>query len=102
VNLFRRPNGGLTSGWPAVGILREFPELKFFQVVQQSIAQFCVRYVADRPLAPESETRVRAKLRDDLGEHAEVAFEQVTEIERSPSGKFMVTVSQVPVPTGAV
>jgi len=96
MNLFRRPDGGLTSSWPAVSTLRGFPELKLFQVVQKSLVQFCVRYVADRPLAPESETRIQAKFRDQLGEHAEVAFEQVTEIGRTASGKFMVTVSQVP------
>ena len=96
VNLFRKPDGSLMSGWRAVGTLRKFPDLKTFQVVQKSILQFCVRYVADRPLSPEGETAVRSKLCDDLGEAAEVAFEQVTEIQRAPSGKFMVTVCQVP------
>jgi phenylacetate-CoA ligase len=73
-NLFRRPDGGLISGWPAVGTLREFPELKFFQLVQKSIVKFCVHYVADRPLAPEREDQIREKLREDgLWEKAEVA-----------------------------
>ena len=96
VNLFRKSDGSLISGWQVVGTLRKFPDLKTFQVVQKSILQFCVRYVAGRPLSPEGETAVRSKLRDDLGEAAEVAFEQVTEIQRAPSGKFMVTVCQVP------
>lgn len=96
LNLLRKSDGSVMSGWQVVGTLRKFPDLKTFQVVQQSILQFCVRYVADRPLSPEGETAVRSKLRDDLGEAAEVAFEQVTEIQRAPSGKFMVTLCQVP------
>jgi len=96
-NMLRNPEGRLVSGWPAVGTLREFPELKFFQLVQKSITQFCVRYVADQPLSPERESMVRAKLREDgLWERAEVAFEHVTEIGRAASGKFMVTLCEVP------
>jgi phenylacetate-CoA ligase len=96
LNLFRKPDGRLTSGWGAVSTLRKFPELKTFQVVQKSILQFSVRYVADRPLSAESETRIQAKFRDELGEQAKVAFEQVGAIERLSSGKFMLTVCQVP------
>ena len=96
-NLFRNPDGRLTSSWPALGALREFPELKIFQLVQKSIFQFCVRYVADRPLNPADEARIQATLRDDgLWENAEVAFERVTQIERAASGKFMVTLCEVP------
>jgi phenylacetate-CoA ligase len=96
VNMFRKPDGNLTSGWRAVATLRQFPEVKSFQVVQRSIAQVCVRYVADRPLIAECETQIQAKLRDDLGEQAKVTFERVGAIERASSGKFMVTVCQVP------
>jgi phenylacetate-CoA ligase len=96
VNMFRKPDGSLTSGWKAVATLRKFPEIRIFQVVQKSIEQICVRYVADRRLAPECEIQIIAKFRDDLGEQVTVAFDQVAEIERAPSGKFMVTMSQVP------
>ncbi len=95
VNMFRKPDGSLTSGWKAIGTLRKFPEMKIFQAVQKSIDQICVRYVADQPLATESEGQIRAKFRDDLGEQVKVAFEHVTEIERASSGKFMVTLSEV-------
>jgi phenylacetate-CoA ligase len=96
-NMFRHPDGSLRSGWPAVGTLREFPEIKVFQLVQQSRSQFCVRYIADRPLTPEYEARIRAGLREDgLWTDAEVGFVQVEEIPRASSGKFMVTVCEVP------
>ncbi len=95
-NMFRRSDGSLMSGWPVLATLREFPELKIFQIVQKSIQQFCVRYVADNPLTPEGETAVRLKLSGDLEAHSKIAFEHVSEIERAPSGKFMVTLCEVP------
>ena len=96
LNLFRKPDGGLISGWGTVGTLRKFPELKTFQVVQKSMLQFCVRYVADRPLTAECETQIQAKFREYLGEQTKVAFEHVDAIERASSGKFMVTLCEVP------
>ena len=96
-NMFRKPDGTLRSGWPALGTLREFPELQSFQLVQKSFMQFRVRYVADRSLTPDAQARIQARLREDgLWENAEVSFEQVSEIARAPSGKFMVTVCEVP------
>ena len=97
VNLFRRPDGSLMSGWSAVGTLRNLRNLKTFQLVQKSNLRFCVRYVADRPLTREDEAAVRSKFRNDLWDLVEVTFEQVTHIERAPSGKFMLTSCEVPV-----
>ncbi len=96
VNLFRRIDGSLMSGWAAIGTLRNLPDLKTFQLVQKSIFQFCLRYVSDRPMKPEEQAQVRLKFLSDLGERVEVAFEQVNEIPRAASGKFMVTVCEVP------
>jgi phenylacetate-CoA ligase len=97
VNLFRKPDGSLMSGWSAVGSLRNLPILKTFQLVQKSSLQFCVRYVADRPLTRDEEATVRSKFRNDLWELVEVTFEHVTEIKRAASGKFMLTSREVPV-----
>jgi phenylacetate-coenzyme A ligase PaaK-like adenylate-forming protein len=97
VNLFRRPDGSLMSGWSAVGTLRNLPNLKTFQLVQKSNLQFCVRYAADRPLTRDDEAAVRSNFRNDLWELVEVTFEHVTQIERAASGKFMLTSCEVPV-----
>ncbi len=98
VNLFRKPDGSLMSGWTAVGTLRDLPDLKTFQLVQKSNLQFCVRYTADAPMTREDEAMVRSKFRGNLWEPIEVAFEHVGEIERAASGKFMVTSCEVPMP----
>jgi len=78
-----------------IGLLRKFPEIKVFQVIQKSILQICVRYVAEGPVPPETEEQIRAEFAHDLGEQVKVAFEHVAEISRASSGKFMVTVSEV-------
>ena len=95
VNMFRRPDGSLTTGWQVVGILRKFPELKIFQVVQKSVDHFCVRYVADLPLSSEHETEIQEKFRAEMWAELKVSLEPVSEIERAPSGKFLITISEV-------
>ncbi|HVN27713.1 MAG TPA: AMP-binding protein [Candidatus Binataceae bacterium] len=95
VNLLRMPDGSLVSGWYAVGMLREAPEFKIFQLVQKSLTDLRVRYVSDRALAHENEVAAVAKLREQLGPQIVVTFERVDAIERSSSGKFMVTISEL-------
>jgi phenylacetate-CoA ligase len=95
VNLLRTQEGKLVTGWEAITILRRFPEMKIFQTVQKSMGRLCIRYVALRPLALEAETQITTAFRDYLGAATTVTFEKVDEIERAPSGKFMVTLSEV-------
>jgi phenylacetate-CoA ligase len=95
VNLLRKPDGNLVSGWHAVGMLRESPEMRVFQLVQKSLTDVRVRYVADQPLSHETETMLTMKLRDQHGPQIIVTFERVNAIERASSGKFMVTRSEI-------
>jgi len=95
VNLLRKPDGSLVSGWHAVGMLRKAPEMKVFQLLQKSLTDVRVRYVASEPLSAEREAMLTATLQDQIGPQAIVAFEQVNTIERSASGKFMVTLSEI-------
>ena len=95
VNLLRMPDGSLISGWYALGMLREAPELRIFQLIQKSLTDVQVRYVADVPISHESEVTAVAKLRNQLGPQVIVTFERVDAIERSSGGKFMVTRSEI-------
>jgi phenylacetate-CoA ligase len=95
VNLLRKPDGSLVSGWHAVGMLRDAPEMKIFQLLQKSLTQVCVRYVANQPLSREREVMLTTKLQDQIGPQAIVTFERVDTLDRSSSGKFMVTMSEV-------
>jgi phenylacetate-CoA ligase len=95
VNLLRMPDGSLLSGWYAIGILRETPQFRIFQLIQKSLIDLRVRYVADAPISHESEVAAAAKLREQLGPQIIVTFERVRAIERSSSGKFMVTRSEI-------
>jgi len=94
-NLFRKSDGSLVSGWQMVGIMRPVAQVKFFQVIQKSIGEVCVRYVADQPLSPENKNQIQMKIRDYLAGNITVAFERVSEIARAPSGKFVVALSEV-------
>jgi len=95
MNLFRRADGSLHSSWAAMGVLRHYPEMTLFQIVQEELERFRVRYVAPEPLAGERRASLEAELRTDLGASVEIAVERVAEIPRAPSGKFMLALSEV-------
>jgi phenylacetate-CoA ligase len=96
LNLFRTPAGRLFSTWDLVNSLRVVPEIGQFQIVQKSFDQISVRYVSRQPLAVETEARIRTAFHDYLGNHTAIGLERVSEIARASSGKFMLTLSQVP------
>ncbi len=96
MNLLRTVDGSLTSGWPLVNILRDVPELRLFQIVQRSVDQISVRYVAEQPMGAQAETRIRTGFSGLLGDRAAVGFERVPQIARTAGGKFMLTLSEVP------
>jgi phenylacetate-CoA ligase len=94
-NLFRKSDGGLVSGWKMVGIMRKIPQAKSFQVIQKSLAQVVVRFVADQPLSAPNRDELQREIRDYLEGDISIDFERVDEIARAPSGKFMVTLSEM-------
>jgi len=94
-NLFRKADGSIVSGWMMVGIMRKITQAKSFQVIQRSIGQVWVRYVADQPLDAETQDKIRSEIRDYLEGDINVGFERLDEIARAPSGKFMVALSEV-------
>ncbi len=95
MNLLRRADGGLISGWPLVNVLRAAQALSVFQIVQKSFDQVSVRYVAEQPIGSQTESEIRIAFSRFLGARAAVGFERVPQIGRAPGGKFMLTVSEI-------
>jgi len=95
MNLFRASNGRLLTTWDLVNVLGEVPEITLFQIVQKTLSRIVVKYIAQSPLAPELENKVRGEFAPYLGAEVAVDFEHVTDILRTASGKFMVTLSEV-------
>jgi phenylacetate-CoA ligase len=95
INLFRLPGGQLKSPWPLVGPLKERPEIRQFQIVQETHDHFLVRYVSDCELESAAQVAIRAGFARILEIEASVSFERMDSIARTAGGKFMTALSLV-------
>jgi phenylacetate-CoA ligase len=96
MNLFRRGEGELISPWHLSSGVRTRDEVKQFQIVQNSLGRFTLRYVADALLIPEAEEMIRKRFQEVLGDAISVNFQRVREIPRTAGGKYMTALSELP------
>jgi phenylacetate-CoA ligase len=96
MNLFRRGEGELISPWHLSSGVRTRDEVKQFQIVQNSLGHFTLRYIADAPLIPEAEEMIRKRFQEVLGDAISVNFQRVPEIRRTAGGKYMTALSELP------
>ena len=83
----------LKSPWPLVVPIKARPEIRQFQIVQETYDHYVVRYVADRALDTDARASISAGFDDVLGIKATVSFELMKTIPRTDGGKFMTALS---------
>ena len=94
MNLFRLRDGQLISPWHLATAVRHCAEVKQFQIVQNSVGRFTVRFVSDHALIADAEEAIRGSFRHVLGE-VSVDFRRVLEIPRTAGGKYMTALSEL-------
>ena len=95
MNLFRLRDGQLISPWHLATAVRNCAEVKQFQIVQNSIGRFTVRFVSDCALIADAEEAIRGGFRRILGSEVLVDFQRVPEISRTAGGKYMTALSEL-------
>jgi phenylacetate-CoA ligase len=95
MNLFRRGEGELISPWHLSSAVRTREEVRQFQIVQNSLSRFTLRYIADAALIPEAEETIRLRFRNVLGDAISLDFQKVREIPRTGGGKYMTALSEL-------
>jgi phenylacetate-CoA ligase len=95
INLFRLPGGRLVSPWPLVGPLKALPQVRQFQIEQETFEHCIVRYAAERALSAEAQEKIQTSFRKILKLSVSVSFEQVDHIPRTAGGKFMTLYSRL-------
>lgn len=93
INLFHMPNGRLASPWPLVGPLKARPDIRQFQIVQETHHQYLVRYVSDRDLDRAVQQEIQNSFGEILGIKVTMSFERMEAIARTAGGKFMTALS---------
>ncbi len=100
VDLVRTSNGGVASGQFFDYILIELIDrglrgIRQFLVIQKALDQFVVQVVPGPDFGPKCLEVFERRMRQQLGERIEVAFEKVPEIPREPAGKIRCFRSEI-------
>ena len=95
MNLFRLRDGQLISPWHLATAVRNCAEMKQFQIVQNSVGRFTVRFVSDCALMAETEEMISRGFRKILGDDVSMNFQRVPEISRTAGGKYMTALSEL-------
>jgi len=95
INLFRTADNRLVSPYELIIHLKSCPALKQFQMVQKSIDRYILRCVASPPLTSEDMVNIRQRFNETLRTQVTVEIQEVDNIPRLPSGKFMLAVSEL-------
>lgn len=95
MNLFRLGDRRLISPWCLSTAVRQCAEVKQFQIVQNSVQRFTVRFVSDCTLTAEGEETIISGFRKVLGPEVSVGCQRVQEIARTRGGKYMTALSEL-------
>ena len=95
INMFWINPEKALSPWRLVSILKIFPRVRQFQVVQQAFGEFTLRYISSSPLVQKEVDDIKRCFWDCLNDRVQVEFERVPVIPRAPTGKFMTAISEV-------
>ena len=95
MNLFRRGESELISPWHLSSAVRSRIEVKQFQIVQNSVGRFTIRFISDCPLITDAEEVIRRGFRKILGDEVSVNFQRMREIPRGAGGKYMTALSEL-------
>jgi len=89
------PDGRMVPGEFFPHLMKEFREVRQFQVVQEALDRLIIRIVLAESLADERLAFIRQQVQEVLGGAIRLDFEFPEEIPLTASGKFRVTVSAV-------
>lgn len=77
------------------GIFVDQPRVREGQIVQEALDRIRVRVVPAAGFGPADEAEIRRRVTQRLGTGVKVIVEMVTEIPRTPGGKFRAVVSEI-------
>lgn len=88
-------DGRLISGVFFPHLMKEFPEVEKFQIIQKTVSSILVKIVSTAGFGGENLEFCRSEIRKVAGEEVRVEFEFVESIPLTSSGKYRVTISEL-------
>lgn len=88
-------DGTVMHGLALIYLLRDFPQLRAFKIIQESIYFTRVQVTSASGLDSELISKIELGVRARLGQAVKVVVEEVREITAEKSGKFRYVISKV-------
>ncbi len=95
------PEGVVCSGIMMPHFMKEFSCIREFQFVQPSVEELILRVVPNEGWDADARSYLEQQLRRWIGQTIALRFEESEELERAPSGKYRMVISDVD-PTAAL
>lgn len=89
------PDGRWVHGLALIYVVREFPGVAQFQIVQKDVDDVRVRLIVQDGFPPDGQEAIRQGLVKRLGPDVRVRVESVDAIAQDASGKFRYVISEV-------
>ena len=91
-----RPDGSIVAGVMLADLFMDVPEIKAFQIVQDSVREIFLLLVVTEKYNKEIETKALHEMRKYMGNEIRISVRIVSEIPRNPSsGKFQEVICRV-------
>jgi phenylacetate-CoA ligase len=94
-DVIRLPDGRRLTGLFFVHLFKDFPAIRYYQVIQPSAAELCIRIVPMVKEPPPSMAPVLHSLRRALGEGVQIRIELVEQIPLTRAGKRRIVESHL-------
>ena len=88
-------DGTIMHGLALVYILRDFPQIDAFKIVQESLNLTNVYIVSKSGISPEIREKIELGFMNRLGKNVKISILEVAEISAEKSGKFRYVISKV-------
>lgn len=95
-DLLLRPDGRWVHSSAMNYAVRDIPDLRQYQFIQEDLQTIRLLVVRDQPLGPEQENKIRAEVQRRMDWPVRVLVEYTDQIARSASGKHRYVISKVP------
>jgi phenylacetate-CoA ligase len=96
LDVLRTPDGRRIAGEFFPHLMKDYPAVARFQVVQERIDRVDVRVVFAFPIGPAERRHLEGRVREALGPAVRFKLMEVAEIPLTAAGKLRVVVSHVP------
>jgi phenylacetate-CoA ligase len=93
LDVVRTPDGRSVPGEFFPHLMKDYPAIRQFQVVQEELNRVQIRLVLNNQLSEENRTSLNREIRNVLGPAIDFDFLGVDDIPLTPAGKHRVVVS---------